>query len=198
LVEDTRRADLIHRNLISSLTMRNPRRSEPERLFLFNEIDTAFRGTHRFSLTAPAELDFTLQNTHDDAEFFLTIQDGDDARFIPFMSETVPLSLQLNQPATGLLERYHSVYYTLELEKGNYVAEWEFSDADKRKDNLIGYLALLESDGGKQHEISRMNEYDVSHKKSAPITIREQTSIILRLENHHDAVDYTLQLKRAN
>ena len=198
LVEDTRRADLIRRNLISTLTLRHPRRSESETVFNFNEIDTNFRGTHSFSLTAPAELDFTLKNMNDDADFFLTLQEGDDTRMVPFMAETLPAPLKLDERATGLLSKNASVYYAIELQKGEYLAEWDVATTQNRKSNLMGYLALLDSDGGNQHQIIDMNEYDMTSKKSASITIRKESPIILRLENYHDDVDYALQIKRAN
>jgi serine/threonine protein kinase len=196
IIEDTSRTDGQHSNLYSSLSVLYPGRDAAEDVISFNEIDTDFRRTHRFFLRTPTELKFTISNHQADADFFLTIQNESDTRFVPLFGEIIPTPLKLEEKATGFLERYDSAFYKIPLPEGKYQAEWAFTNSENQKTNIQGYLALLESDGGNQRTLYQMNEIDVTSKKSVPIILRRKTTVILRLENHHTVVDYVLQVKR--
>ena len=99
--------------------------------------------------------------------------------------------VRLGQPVkTVELDTHEFVYYIISLKKGDYKALLDFANSAGKKTNLQGYLALLNKDGGDQKDMIKMNEIDVSYRKIASFSLKEDTTLIIRVENNSSGVNY--------
>ncbi len=103
----------------------------------------------------------------------------------------------LGEGASGLLGLNEAAYYMTSLRQGDYQIVVDFANAERRKTNILGSVALLDGDGGNYREIVRFNEVDVSYRKAGTFPVRNDGPFILNVQNNHDAVRYTVRLARA-
>jgi hypothetical protein len=58
----------------------------------------------------------------------------------------------------------------------------------------MGYLAVLDADGGAQRGVVRMNEIDTTYRKSAPFTLKEDSTVVFRVKNDSYRVRHTVKI----
>jgi hypothetical protein len=199
VVLDTRSAIGRDTNLQGSLSIldQDGAVSEPNVISL-NEVDTGYRKVYPFSLRKPVTLGFKLSSNRDKMTFWLTFLKGSAPAPLPFFGKLSPTPIQEAEVISGTLDALESVYYILPLKKGDYKAILDFTNADGRKTNLQGYLAVLDEEGGNQHNILKMNEIDVSYRQQAPFIIKKDSAVIIRLKNEINYVKYSMRILPAS
>ena len=199
VVLDTRTAEERNANLQASLSIldQDGGVSEPKVISL-NEIDTGYRKVYRFTVKRPATHGFKLSSEKDNMDFWLTFLPGEAPAPLPFFGKISPTPIQEAQVVSGTLDARESAYYTLPLKKGAYKVILDFANADGRKTNLQGYLALLDEEGGDQQLILRMNEIDVSYRQVESFLVKKDSTVILRLKNETNYVKYSMKILPAS
>ena len=199
VVLDARNAAGRNTNLQGSLSIldQDGGVTEPNVINL-NEVDTGYRKVYRFTVKKPATPGFKLTCSHDRMDFWLTFLNASAPAPLPFFGEISPTPIQESQVISGTLDALESVYYTLPLKKGDYKVILDFTNADGRKTNLQGYLALLDEEGGDQQTILRMNEVDVSYRQVAPFLVKKDAAVIIRLKNQINYVKYAMRILPAS
>lgn len=196
IVLDMRRADNRDSNLISALSILDEDGAVVQDGAVgFNEIDVDHRKTAIFSLgKQPAIVGFKLLNEHDTATFWLTVREKTASQLIPFFAKVVPQAMRPGEPTSGVLDVNEDVYYTIPLPRGDYKVVVDFSNSNRQKTNIQGYLALLDSDGGNQAELIQFNEIDVSYRKVAVFSLQTDANLIAKISNRSYPVDYTVEI----
>lgn len=223
---DTRRSDARMSNLQSRVSLLDADgvviHGTP---MAFNEIDTEFRRVSAFALRRASKVSVRVVNQHDPAEYMVVVHplsDGflawrargekpaptigaEDWPFAtgkagwmpyPFFGKTAPHPMALDEEQTGELEVGQSAYYAIALPKGDYRAVLGFEQARRTQSNLIGYIALLDSAGGSQEPLARINAIDTEFTAGGGFTLKRPTLIVLRVANgHRNTVKYTLRLR---
>lgn len=198
VVLDMKRADSRHSNLLSRLSVLNRDGTVAEdSLINFNEVDTGARKTASWSTRQAAAIGFKLLNGNSPADFWLSVRQEPASQFVPFFGAIVPLPMKLAEDASGLLGLDEDTYYMTSLRQGDYQIVVDFANAERRKTNILGSVALLDGDGGNYREIVRFNEVDVSYRKIGTFLLRNDGPVILNVQNNHDTVRYTLRLAQA-
>jgi hypothetical protein len=198
VVLDMKRADNRRSNLLSRLSVLNQDGTVAEdSLINFNEVDTGARKTASWSTRQAAAIGFKLLNGNAPADFWLSVRQEPAPQLVPFFATVVPLAIKLGEGASGLLGLDENAYYTTSLRQGDYQIVVDFANAERRRTNILGSVALLDGDGGNYREIVRFNEVDVSYRKTGTFLVRNDGPVILNLQNHHDTVRYTVRLAQA-
>jgi hypothetical protein len=198
VVLDMKRADGRNSNLLSRLSVLNRDGTVAEdSLINFNEVDTGARKTASWSTRPAAAVGFKLLNGNTPADFWLSVRQEPASQFVPFFGAIVPLPMKLAVDASGLLGLDEDAYYMTSLRQGDYQIVVDFANAERRKTNILGSVALLDGDGGNYREIVRFNEVDVSYRKIGTFLLRNDGPVILNVQNNHDTVRYTLRLAQA-
>jgi hypothetical protein len=199
VVLDMKRADNRHSNLLSRLSVLNRDGTVAEdSLINFNEVDTGARKTASWSTRQAAAIGFKLLNGNTPADFWLSVRQEPATQFVPFFGTVVPLPMQLGEEVSGLLGPDEDAYYMTSLGQGDYQIVVDFANAERRKTNILGSVALLDRDGGNYRESVRFNEVDVSYRKIGTFLVRNDGPAILKVQNNHETVRYTLRLARAD
>ena len=198
VVLDMKRADGRRSNLLSRLSVLNQDGTVVEdSLINFNEIDTGARKTASWSTRRAETPGFKLLNGNAPADFWLSVRQEPAPQFIPFFGTLVPLPMELGEEASGLLGEDEAMYYTTSLRQGDYQIVVDFANAERRRTNILGSVAVLDGDGGNYREIVRFNEVDVSYRRIGTFLLRNDGPVILNVQNHGDTVRYILRLARA-
>jgi TIR domain len=198
VVLDMRRVDLRNSNLLSTLSGLNQDGTvAEERLIHFNEIDVGTRKTASWSTRRTTPVGFKLLNGNVPADFWLSVRREPAPQFVPFFGDVVPQRLPLGEEASGLLERNEDAYYLVPLGQGEHQVVVDFANAERRKTNIVGSIALLDVDGGNSREIVRFNEIEVSSRKIGTFMTRTPGSIIVNVQNDNDPVRFDLRLVAA-
>ena len=194
LVLDSRRVDGQTNNLISTLSLLDPNGAVINaRALHLNEIDTGFRQVGTFSFRQPTALTIKLVNSIDAARYWLTVLTSPGAPLMPFYGELVPTPLTVGQAVSGELDENEDRYYAVPLKTGDYTAILDFTRPGKR-DNFIGYLAVLDADGGNQRRVIALNEIEVSHRAVGVLAMKGDGVAIVRVKNQHGGVKYGLRI----
>jgi hypothetical protein len=109
-----------------------------------------------------------------------------------------PTPVQEAEAISGELDAFESAYYILPLKKGDYKVILDFTNSDGRNTNIQGYFALLDEDGGNQQNIIKLNEIDVSYRKLAPFSVKNDSNVIIRLKNEINNVKYGMRILPAS
>lgn len=160
----------------------------------FNEIDVGYRKTALWSSKQLAILGFKLLNENETADFWLTVVKKPASQLIPFFGEVVPKPLALGEATSGVLDTNEYVYYITSLPKGDYKVILDFSNSKRENTAIQGYLAILDSDGGNQRKIIRVNEIDVSYRKIAVLSLKRDETQIIRIHNGNKGVNFTVKI----
>jgi hypothetical protein len=96
---------------------------------------------------------------------------------------------------SGELDQNEDRYYAVPLKPGDYSAILDFARPGK-KDNFIGYLAVLDADGGNQRRVIAVNEIEVSHRAVGVLAMKGDGVAIVRVKNQHVGVKYGLRIVR--
>jgi hypothetical protein len=196
LVLDSKRVDGKTNNLISTLSLLDQNGAVINaRALHMNEIDTGFRQVGTFSFRQPAALTIKLVNSIDPARYWLTVLTSPGAPLTPFYGDQVPAPLTLGQAVSGELDQNEDRYYAVPLKPGDYSAILDFARPGK-KDNFIGYLAVLDADGGNQRRVIAVNEIEVSHRAVGVLAMKGDGVAIVRVKNQHVGVKYGLRIVR--
>jgi hypothetical protein len=192
---DMRLADNRESNLQSTLSVLDQDGGViQDRAIRFNEIDVGYRQTVLLSSKQPGRFGFKLLNENDTANFWLTVLKETAPQFVPFFGELVPKPLSLGEDTSGVLEASEYVYYITLLSKGDYKVILDFSNSKRDNTNIQGYLALLDSDGGNQREIIHFNEVNVSYRKIAIFSVKQDEPLIIKVYNKNKGVNYTVKI----
>ncbi|HKV41628.1 MAG TPA: hypothetical protein VJX67_20660 [Blastocatellia bacterium] len=195
VILDTRRADEVSGNLISSLSLLDGDGAVvQERAIGFNEIDVDFRGVYTFSLKTPTTAGFKLSNDNAKAVFWLTVVSSASHTEVPFFGRVLPKSLVEGESKAGVLGQGESAYYVIDLKKGDYKAVLDFQNSEGQNTNIQGYLALLDADGARLETVIGLNEVDVEYRKLAAFSVKKDTTLILRVENTIYRVNYAVRV----
>jgi hypothetical protein len=195
VVLDMRRVDLRNSNLQSTLSGLNQDGTvAEERLIDFNEIDVGARKTASWSTRRTTPVGFKLLNGNVPADFWFSVRREPAPQFVPFFGDVVPQRLPLGEEASGVLERNEDAYYLVPLGQGEIQVVVDFANAERRKTNIQGSVALLDVDGGNSREIVRFNEIEVSSRKIGTFVTRTPGSIIVNVQNDDDPVRFDLRL----
>jgi hypothetical protein len=198
VVLDMKRADSRRSNLLSRLSVLNRDGTVAEdSLINFNEVDTGARKTASWSTRQSAAIGFKLLNGNAPADFWLSVRQAPAPQLVPFFATVVPLPIMLGEGASGLLGLNEAAYYMTSLRQGDYQIVVDFANAERRKTNILGSVALLDGDGGNYREIVRFNEVDVSYRKAGTFLVRNEGPVILNVKNYHDTVRYTVRVAEA-
>jgi hypothetical protein len=198
VVLDMKRGDSRRSNLLSRLSVLNRDGTvAKDSLINFNEIDTGARKTASWSTRQAAAIGFKLLNGNAPADFWLSVRQEPAPQLVPFFATVVPLAMKLGEGASGLLGLDEDAYYMTSLSQGDYQIVVDFANAERRKTNILGSVALLDGDGGNYREIVRFNEVDVSYRKTGTFLVRNDGPVILNVQNNHDTVRYTVRLAQA-
>lgn len=195
IILDTRNAEGERMNLQSSLSILDQDGAPvKEDVIRFNEVDVDYRRVYTFSLETPTEVGLKLANNNDKTVFWLTVLKESDPAPLPLFGKVIPNPLTEGQSRSGTLNTYASAYYSVPLKKGNYKTLLDFTNSAGDNTNLQGYLAILDTDGGNQKEVIRMNEVDVSYRKTASFSIENDRTLIVRVENTNQPVKYSVKI----
>ena len=198
VVLDMKRADGRRSNLLSRLSVLNQDGTVvDDSLINFNEIDTGARKTASWSTRRAATPAFKLLNGNAPADFWLSVRQEPAPQFIPFFGTLVPLQMELGEEASALLGEDEAIYYTTSLRQGDYQIVVDFANAERRRTNILGSVAVLDGDGGNYREIVRFNEVDVSYRRIGTFLVRNDGPVIVNVQNHGDTVRYMLRLTQA-
>ncbi|MDS4031860.1 MAG: VWA domain-containing protein [Candidatus Contendobacter sp.] len=198
VILDTYQFDGKDGNLQSSLSLLDQDGvSKKDNIIHFNEIDTGYRRIYRFSSEAPTEVGFKLANENRRAIFWLTVLKESDSNILPFFGKTIPMEMAEGAAKSGALDTNASAYYITPLKKGDYKVLVDFTNAAGKSTNLQGYLAILDADGGNQKELVKMNEIDVSYRKSGLFSNSGDQAIILRIVNKSSPIKYSIKVTPA-
>ncbi|MET0216095.1 MAG: toll/interleukin-1 receptor domain-containing protein [Vicinamibacterales bacterium] len=198
VVLDMKRADNRRSNLQSRLSVLNQDGTVAEdSLINFNELDTGARKTASSSTRQAAIIGFKLRNGSAPADFWLSVRQEPAPQFIPFFANIAPQPMKLGEGASGLLGPDEDAYYMTSLGQGDYRIIIDFANAERRNTNIGGSVALLDGDGGNYREIVRFSEIDVSYRKIGTFLVRNDGPVILKVQNIHDTVRYTVRLAQA-
>ena len=194
MILDAKRVDGKTNNLISTLSILDGNGAAiNERALHMNEIDTGFRQVGWVSFKQPTTISIKLLNSISAVRYWLTILSGPGAGLTPFYGEHVPTPLVIGQTASGVLDENGEMYYAVSLKRADYTAVLDFSHPG-RTDNLIGYLAVLDADGGNQRKVIAVNELGVSHRAAGALSIKDDHVAIVRIGNQHREVNYSLRI----
>lgn len=198
VILDTYQFDGKDGNLQSSLSLLDQDGvSKKDNIIRFNEIDTGYRRVYRFSSETPMELGFKLANENRRAIFWLTVLTDSDSNRLPFFGKTIPMEMAEGVAKSGALDTNASAYYIMSLKKGDYKVLVDFTNAAGKNTNLQGYLAVLDADGGNQKELVRMNEIDVSYRKSGLLSNSGDQAVIIRIVNKSSPIKYSVKVTPA-
>ena len=199
VVLDMKRADNRNSNLQSRLSVLNQDGTVAEdSLINFNELDTGARKTASWSTRQAAIIGFKLLNGNAPADFWLSVRQEPAPQFVPFFATIAPQPMKLGEEASGLLGPNEDAYYMTPLGQGDYQIIVDFANAERRNTNIQGSVALLDEDGGNYRESVRFNELDVSYRKIGAFLLRNDGPVILKVQNTHDTVRYTLRVAQAD
>ena len=159
----------------------------------FNEFDVASRKTVVVPLKPPTGVNLRLLNTGVPADFWIAVL-APDAPFIPMFGSVVPRPLPPAGDASGGLDADEDVYYATRFTPGNYRISADFSHPERG--NLNGFVAVLDVDGGNEQELVRFNEFDISARQVATLTVKKDEPRILRIHNGSGTVSYTLKIAK--
>lgn len=115
----------------------------------------------------------------------------------PFFGKIMPKLLQLEQAQKGTLNRGESAYYITLLPQGKYKVVVGFDNAKRRNTNIQGYLAFLHADGGSQKSVIDFNEVDVSARKSAEVICTRASTVVMRIKDNRDTINYSVIIRPA-
>lgn len=196
IVQDIRLPKNDRTNLSTQLSILDPEGGVLEaNVIRFNEIDVGYRKTASFSTKQPARLGFKLTNTASTAaDIWVAVSPAGTRVFFPFFGDVVPQQWSAGKDASGRLETNESVYYVVRLPRGDSRVTVDFANAKRERTNLSGYLAVLDADGGNQDVVLRLNEIAVSYRTVASLSVKGNESIILRLQNTSEPVNYNLRI----
>jgi hypothetical protein len=195
IILDMRLANNKHSNLQSTLSILDQDGGVIQnRAIVFNEIDVGYRKETSLSLKQATTLGFKLLNTSNEANFWLTIFKKPDSQLVPFFGELVPKPLGIGEGGSGRLAAGEYAYYVTSLPRGEYKVILDFVNSTRQHTNIQGYLALLDSNGGNQKNIIRLNEIDVSYRKIGELSLKKDETLIIRISNHTNEVNYTVQI----
>jgi hypothetical protein len=194
LILDAKRVDGKMNNLINTLSILDGNGAAiNERALHMNEIDTGFRQVGSVSFRQPTTVSIKLLNSISAVRYWLTIVSGPGAGLTPFYGEHVPTPLAIGQTVSGELDENAEIYYAVPLKRGDYTAILDFSHPG-RADNLLGYLAVLDADGGNQRKVIGLNELGVSYRAAGALSMRQDHVAIIRIGNQHREVNYSLRI----
>jgi hypothetical protein len=164
----------------------------------FNETDISYRKVAYFTLKKPATMGFKVTNFNGKGDFWLTVSRKSNLSFVHLYGGGVPTRIALGEGKTGPLSERQDAYYVIALPKGEYKAIAELTNAQKQRYNIQGYFALLDQDGGNQQELIRFNEIDVSSRKAAGLTVKNDATFIFRFQNSGSAdMNHLVRISRA-
>ncbi len=226
LTVDTRRVDGKVSNLMSKVSLLDGDGVVIRDAALsFNAIDRDHRRVSAFQLKRAATVSVRVMNAHDRADYMVVVHPlaagfldrrrrgeppppailPDEWPFTeakagwmpyPFFGKVAPSPLALDQELKGELELGESAYYAIALPKGDYRAVLGLEQSRRRSSNLMGHVALLDSAGGSQETIARINAIDVSYTEGGSFTMKRPTLVVLRVTNtHQNTVKYTLRVR---
>jgi hypothetical protein len=155
----------------------------------FNEVDVRWRKVTYFTLKKPVTMGFKVTNANAKAHFWLTVSKKSDLPLVPFFGEVIPTPIVLGEGKTGRLMEGEDALFVTPLPKGEYKAIAEFTNTQKERWNIQGYLAFLDQDGGNQEALIGFNEVDVSFRKTAGFTVKKDAVFIFRI---HDSGEKTM------
>lgn len=166
------------------------------RFMQFNEADVARREVGVFAENSAAVVGLKLSNSGTEQHtFWLTLVSDREFRWVPLFGEVTPQPIRLNETQAGVLDRYESAYYASSAPVGKYRVYLDFEGSTRRRSNLIGYVAVLDADGGRQRQILTLNEVDTSFRASSEFLVKTERGVIIRVHNRSDAVKYALRLE---
>ena len=96
--------------------------------------------------------------------------------------------------ASGGLDAHEDVYYATRFTLGNYRISADFTH--RERGNLKGFVAVLDEDGGNEQGLLRFNEYDISARQVATLTVKKDEPRILRIHNGSGTVSYALKIAK--
>jgi len=160
----------------------------------YNEIDVSQRKTVSWSSKKPIVAGLKLRNDNSNAVFWLTVVEEKFSQFIPFQGGTTPKLITLQESVSGDLNVNEYTYYITTLPKGEYVIILDFFNSHRRNTNIQGYLSILNSDGGKQRVVIKYNEIDVSYRKTATLTLKNNKTQIIKIQNESGSVNFNMKI----
>ena len=195
VILDERRADQKNGNVIGGLSILDPDGGTiQEGAIAFNEIDFEFRGVHHFSLKSPGTVMLKVYNNNSRANFWLTVVEESLQSPVPLFGTVSPREIEAGQSKSAVLDEGESAYYSIDLKRGDYKAVLDFTNAQRQNTNIVGYLALLDRDGGGQENLIGLNEVDVSYRKTASFSLKRDSTVLLRVQNTIYRVNYTVRI----
>ena len=84
--------------------------------------------------------------------------------------------------------------YATRFTPGNYRISADFSHPERG--NLLAVVAVLDADGGSEQGLVRFNEFDISARQVATLTVKKDEPRILRIHNGGGAVSYALKIAK--
>jgi hypothetical protein len=193
---DSRRTDGDSGNMTGSLSVLNSDGVVTnENVIWFNYIDVVCRGVYAFSLKTPTTLILKLSNGADKQTFWLTLLKEPATSFIPFCDEVTPKPIKIGQAESGTLGANEFVYYTVSLTRGDYKVILDFANAAKEKDNIGGFFAILDGNGGNHQELFNLHEIDTFSRKTGMFSVRKDAAPIFRIYNRHNQVNYKVTIQ---
>jgi hypothetical protein len=115
----------------------------------------------------------------------------------PFFGKTMPKLLRVDQAQKGTLSQGESAYYITLLPQGQHKIVLGFDNTKRRNTRIQGYLAFLHADGGGQKSVIDFDEVDVSARKSAEVTCKKASIVVLRIKDNYDTVNYSVVVRPA-
>ena len=104
-----------------------------------------------------------------------------------FYGNIIPTPIVLGEGKTTALAEGEDAFYVAALPKGEYRAVTELTNTRRERSNIVGYLALLDGDGGNQEGLIGFNEIDVSFRKTSGLSVKKDSTFIFRVHNSGSA-----------
>ena len=117
---------------------------------------------------------------------------------VPFGGDTLPRLLVPGTDATGRVDANQTAYFIAQLPAGKYRVLGELAFPSGKRGNIIGYVALLDGDGGNQKGLIGFTELNTAVRKTGDFELKEAAVVILRVKATEEQLTYTLRLRPLN
>ena len=161
----------------------------------FSETDIAHRKTAVVSLKPPIRASLRLLNRGASADFWIGVLAAEAPSFIPLFGNVVPRPMSPARDASGSLDEDEDVYFTTPLTAGEYRIITDFSRAKRDVGTIMGFVAILDADGGNEQRLVRFSETDTTNRQVAGFSVKKDEPRILRIHNADGTVSYAVKIE---
>jgi len=191
LILDARRANAKWGHLWGTVSVLDRDGGELQKDVIFmNVVDFQHRAVHYFSLPSPQSLILKLDNKQEKATYWLSVCEQ-AAGAPPLFGSVVLQPLQPGETQAGTMENDHDAHYRIALTPGSYKAFLDFGSTNGKQTNLVGYLQLLNADGGLLNNLIWINQFESAYRATAAFTVKADGVFLIRVYNQGVPVDHS-------